>query len=52
MAASFLLTLLHQGGSAMLVLLAVLGVTGEEEVVIVEVSELAVKQTVTLQLLS
>lgn len=35
-----------------MVLLAVLGVTCEEEVVIVEVSELAVEQTVTLQLLS
>lgn len=35
-----------------MVLLAVLGVTGKEELVIVEVSELAVEQTVTLQLLS
>ncbi len=50
-AAGFLFTLLHFGGSALL-LLATLGVTGEDEVVVIEVGQLAVQEAVTLQLLS
>lgn len=51
-AAAFLFTpLLHGGASALLVLLAALGVTGEDKVVVVELGQLAVDALEPLQLL-
>lgn len=50
-AAGFLFTLLHFRGSA-LFLLAILDVTGEDEVVVVEVGQLAVQAAVALEFLT
>lgn len=51
-AAAFLFTpLLHHGPSALLVLLAVLGVACEDKIVIVELSQLAVETLVSLEFL-
>lgn len=50
--AAFLFTpLLHPGPSALLVLLAVLGVTCEDKIVIVELGQLAVETLVSLEFL-
>lgn len=51
MAAFLFPPLLHSGPSALLVLLAVLGVACEDKIVIVELSQLAVKTLVSLKFL-
>lgn len=50
-AASSLFPPLHRAASALLVLLAVLGITCEDKIVIVELRQLAVKTLVALKLL-